>query len=91
MIPVKILADTLNQTCNACPSQWEAQTVDGYTLYIRFRWGCLTVQKSNYPTDDMSAAVLGAYIYDEQLSDGLDGVISWEEVCEKTGIEEEYK
>lgn len=32
----------LNQTCTACPSQWEGKTEDGRYVYIRYRGSCLT-------------------------------------------------
>jgi hypothetical protein len=30
------------RTCTACPSQWEGVCSDGWHIYVRFRWGCLT-------------------------------------------------
>ena len=33
----------IKRTCWACPSQWEGKTKDGRAVYIRFRWGCLSV------------------------------------------------
>jgi hypothetical protein len=35
---------TLKQTCMACPSQWEAETEEGSPIYIRYRWGYLSVR-----------------------------------------------
>lgn len=32
----------LNQTCTACPSQWEGKTEDGRYVYIRYRGGYLS-------------------------------------------------
>ena len=31
----------LEQTCGACPSQWEGQLADGRALYVRYRHGYL--------------------------------------------------
>lgn len=31
------------QTCFACPAQWDAWTVGGQYLYLRYRWGVGTV------------------------------------------------
>lgn len=31
------------QTCEACPSQWDAWTIDGQYLYLRYRCGIGTV------------------------------------------------
>src|SRR5258708_30421584 len=33
----------LVETCSGCPSAWAGSTVDGRKLYIRFRWGYLTI------------------------------------------------
>ena len=33
----------LEQTCGACPSQWEGKLADGRGIYIRFRYGRLTL------------------------------------------------
>ena len=33
---------TCRRTCLACPSQWEGVCSDGRSIYIRYRWGCLT-------------------------------------------------
>lgn len=34
---------SLEQTCGACPSQWEGRLADGRGIYIRFRHGRLTL------------------------------------------------
>jgi hypothetical protein len=58
------------QTCEACPSQWDAKTEDGKYVYIRYRWGSLTVDIDGHQ-----------YLH-VQRRDFLDGIISWEEVEE---------
>lgn len=35
--------NTLKQTCWGCPSSWRGKTKLGEEVYIRFRWGTLTV------------------------------------------------
>lgn len=35
---------SLKRTCIACPSQWEGVLEDGRPIYIRFRWGELSVR-----------------------------------------------
>ena len=34
---------TLIQTCSESPSQWEGKLEDGRQIYIRYRWGELTI------------------------------------------------
>lgn len=46
----------IEQTCDACPSQWEARDIDDRPVYIRYRWGTLEIGVGN-PNADMSDAV----------------------------------
>lgn len=64
----------LRQTCYACPSQWEALTEDGQFVYIRYRWGQLTLGVG----DTLTEAV-GNVSFSKQVGDSLDGAMSiWE-------------
>lgn len=67
-------------TSSVCPSQWNAKTNDGRKVYIRFRWGYLSVrvETDSYPGD----AVKGEEIFGKQLSDSLDGFLSEEQLCD---------
>ena len=58
----------ITQTCYACPSQWEGETVDGEHIYIRYRWGNLRIDLN------------GSTIFEQVMGDSLDGVIEWEDV-----------
>ena len=69
----------LKQTCSACPSQWEFRTFENRPVYVRFRWGYLSIRLGP-PNGDIDSAVGGQEIYGEQLGGGLDGVIGWDEV-----------
>ena len=39
-----IVVTEIKKTCFACPAQWEGKTDDEQVIYIRYRWGSLTVQ-----------------------------------------------
>lgn len=39
---MSVVVVELQQTCGACPSQWEGRTEDGRHVYIRYRFGLLT-------------------------------------------------
>ncbi|WP_331743652.1 hypothetical protein OH809_44775 (plasmid) [Streptomyces sp. NBC_00873] len=39
------------QTCSAYPSQWDAWTVEGQYLYLRYRHGVGSVER--HPSDDI--------------------------------------
>lgn len=36
----------IERTCYACPAQWDAWTDEGDYVYIRYRWGWLSVEIS---------------------------------------------
>lgn len=38
----------VQQTCFACPSQWDAWTSGGQYLYLRYRWGVGTVDDDEH-------------------------------------------
>ena len=53
----------LNMTCFACPSQWEGMTEEGFYVYIRYRWGYLSVSVGR---ED---------VYGKRIGDSYDGVL----------------
>jgi len=65
----------LVQTCFACPSQWEGKLDDGRMIYIRYRWGVLSISVSPEPTDDIMDAVGGEEIFGTIMGDGFDGYL----------------
>jgi hypothetical protein len=64
----------LVQTCDACPSQWEAETTDGQRVYVRYRWGHLRVELD------------GQSVYEADHGDPLDGDMTTERMLELTGM-----
>lgn len=38
---VRFPVQSLEQTCGACPSQWEGKTAAGQDIYVRYRYGSL--------------------------------------------------
>lgn len=69
----------LAQTCGGCPAQWEGQIEDGRVLYVRYRYGRLTIQQSAQPSDDLLDAVGGEFLMDESTGGEWDG---WMEEAE---------
>lgn len=67
----------LVRTCLATPSQWSGVTCDGRFIYIRYRWGRLTVH-----LDDINA-VSAEPLFDRVLNgDGWDGYLTYEQLVE---------
>ena len=74
----------LTNTCGACPSQWEGITEDNRQIYIRYRWGNLTIQLGKIGDMDEFAAVGGEYILDIDYGGGMDGTMDEETLKEIT-------
>jgi len=55
---------------SSCPSQWKGETEDGETVYIRYRWGYLSVDIGI--NDSL----------EKQAGDSFDGTMSNEEIKE---------
>ena len=79
-----VLVKEIEQTLEACPSQWEGVTVDDRCIYIRYRWGFLSVRIG--PPGDKSefAGVRGKEIFRKKLGGPYDGILSQEELVEVT-------
>lgn len=64
----------LEQTCFACPSQWEGEAEDGRYVFIRYRFGYLSATVSNGLEDH------GEYVFAQQVGDAFDGVMEYDEL-----------
>jgi hypothetical protein len=51
-------------------------------IYVRFRFGHLTVQVSDEPTDDINKALRGKVVHSSG-EDSFDGMISYEEFTKR--------
>lgn len=63
---------SIRQTCNFCPSQWEGELENGQDFYIRYRWGCLSLD-----------IPFGTTVFEKELGDGLSGVLSTRPMIEE--------
>lgn len=70
---------SLEQTCSACPSQWEGQLDDGRWLYARYRGGFLSIRLGDSLDEAISAYGPDA-LYESQCGDGLDGFMETDEL-----------
>lgn len=71
------------KTCDMCPSQWDLWTDDGKYIYVRYRWGTLSIHMGD-SEDDVWNVHKNTNIYCERISDGLDGYMTLEELKEYT-------
>ena len=72
---MKIDPDSFEMTCSAYPSQWDAKTTDGDYVYIRYRWGWLTVTAKAFTDDEVELFTWGS-------ADPWDGVMSTSELSD---------
>lgn len=70
---------SLKKTCDACPSQWEGRTTDWKEVYIRYRWGRLTVQVAVDPTTNPLDA---DFLVNEVLGGSFDGFMTEDDLFE---------
>ncbi len=70
----------LEQTCWACPSQWEGKLDDGRMIYIRYRSGLLSVDVSPEPTNNLDGLTDWDRVFFKRIGDMLDGLINYLEV-----------
>ena len=66
----------LERTCFQCPSQWEGRDREGYPIYIRYRWGYLSIRRGD-KGKSVNSAVCGEEIFGKHIGDSMDGKISF--------------
>jgi hypothetical protein len=71
------------RTCTACPSQWDAWTVTGQYLYLRYRWSVGEVIEDVGPDGDLAAEPVISF----GEPGGLEGSISLAEFLDRAGLE----
>lgn len=70
----------LVKTCNACPAQWDGMTDDGRKVYVRYRWGCLSVRLGAVGDHGEWAGVEGDELVSQEIGDSYDGEITLDEL-----------
>lgn len=70
----------LAQTCGASPSQWEGITDNSEQVYIRYRWGILTVNLGAPNDTSEFAGVKGKLIFRCEHGDAMDGYMDTREM-----------
>ncbi len=80
----KIVVVTASMECPMCPTIVTGRTAEGVTVYVRYRWGNLSVRiDPREPAPNAGAE--GMWILALQLDpEGLDGWLSYEEVKQHT-------
>lgn len=76
-----IVVTVLARTGLSSPSQWEGETSDGRYLYVRYRWGFLSIGIGHSRADSIEHS---GNLFEEQLGHGLDGSLELEELRQAT-------
>lgn len=66
-----LVITSLQQTCSACPAQWQGELADGRAIYIRYRYGRLRATAGNTYDDAIhygSAELLAAIASEIELN-----------------------
>lgn len=71
------------QTSPACPAQWEGWTSDDRPIYVRYRFGRLSIRLGP-EGGDMDSAVTGEEIFSLDHGEDLDGWMDYDELCRLT-------
>lgn len=85
MNKVKIRLVKLEQTCYGCPSQWEGRTDNDEPIYIRYRYGYLSVDLGP-KGGDINSAVSGKEVFGKQIGEDLDGDLSEKNMLKQSNI-----
>lgn len=72
----------LHQTTSCCPSQWNGLTEQNEFVYIRYRFGTLTIQLSASGGNISDAINIGHMIFVKSFNDRLDGKMTSEELIQ---------
>jgi hypothetical protein len=63
-----VLLKRLKRTSVAAPSQWEGETTDGRSVYVRYRWGVLRVEIDDKQVVETDAGEkMGSYMDEPEL------------------------
>lgn len=74
------------QTCEACPSQWDAWTDTGQYLYLRYRWGVGTAEEFDSPDPETWDTYPATPIAEFDTGEEYGGEISLTEFCQRAGL-----
>lgn len=75
------------RTCTAVPSQWNAWTVEGQYLYLRYRSGIGTVDAYDTEDSEQWTRIPDGAVARFDTGDRLDGEMDLTEFCERAGLQ----
>jgi hypothetical protein len=68
------VVESMEKTCNICPTQWQGKLEDGRMFYIRYRWGNFNAYLSKEVTNEVVDAIAGEILVSlDNWGDHFDG------------------
>lgn len=80
--PIRV--KTIEQTCRWVPSQWEGYTDDGRPIYVRYRWGRLSIRLGRAGGTIEDAVASKRELIGRPIGHSLDGVMTYQELKRHT-------
>jgi hypothetical protein len=80
--PIRV--KTIEQTCRWVPSQWEGYTKDGRPIYVRYRWGRLSIRLGRIGGTIEDAVASKKELIGCPIGSSLDGVMTYQELKRHT-------
>ena len=75
----------LRHTCYAMPAQWEGRCNDGKWVYVRYRFGWLSIVVGE---GEEALREIGREVFAKHCGGSMDGDMTFEELCQHApGIE----
>ena len=76
-----VRVSNIAQKCTGHPTQWEGSMDDGQHIYVRYRWGCLSIGTGK----TIEEAVRNSNnLFEKQLGDKRDGKLEYAQLREAT-------
>ena len=79
-----IVVATVTQTCCACPNTYSGITTEGDTIFVRYRWGHLSIRFQAAGVDDASDGSTGNSIFELDHGEQFDGFLDYHELRRAT-------
>ena len=64
--------ETIKNTCESCPAQWEGIDAEGRPVYVRYRWGYLAISVGE-KYKGIDSAINGQEVFGKQIGSGFHG------------------
>jgi hypothetical protein len=79
-----IIVSTVTETFCACPNTYSGKTTNGDTIFVRYRWGHLSIRLQPGKTVDDSEGSNGESIFELDYGGPFDGMINYSKLRELT-------